>query len=398
MITPAEAHQLISEHLFKPEKETLSFEKTRGRISAEPILADRDLPPFNRVTKDGVALHTASFDLVNREGVIETLRAAGDPQYRLKDPEKAVEIMTGSPLPLGTDAVVMYEEIKREENRILLQEEVTPGQNIHPQGQDAQKGDVLLKAGSRMGSAEIGLLASVGKTELQVHSVPKVAIVATGNELILPHEEPAPHQIRMSNVYSLQAGLEELGIPCSIQIIRDDKELLRQDLASLLEQNDLLICSGGVSKGRYDYLPEVLPELGIQKVFHRVRQKPGKPLWFGADRTKGKVVFALPGNPASTFSNFILYVLPWLRKSLGLETKAERVVMKEHFYNPSDLWRHIQVKLVSVQGQLKAELLTGNGSGDLVSLAQADGLISIPPQSAVEADEPVAYQSFQLIL
>ena len=108
MITPAEAHELISEHLFKPEKETLSFDKTRGRISAEPILADRDLPPFNRVTKDGVALHTASFDLVNREGVIETLRAAGDPQYRLEDPEKAVEIMTGSPLPLGTDAVVMY--------------------------------------------------------------------------------------------------------------------------------------------------------------------------------------------------------------------------------------------------------------------------------------------------
>lgn len=398
MITPAEAHRLIFEHLFKPKKETLSFDKTRGRISAEPILADRDLPPFNRVTKDGVALNTASFDLINKAGEIETLRAAGDPEYQLINPEKAVEIMTGSPLPLGTNAVVMYEEVNREGERILLQEEVKPGQNIHPQGQDAKKGDVLLKAGARMGPAEIGLLASVGKTELQVYSMPKVAVVATGNELVLPHQNPAPHQIRMSNVYSLQAGLEELGIPCSVQIIRDDKELLRQDLAALLEQNDVLLCSGGVSKGRYDYLPEVLPELGIQKVFHRVLQKPGKPLWFGADKSQSKVVFALPGNPASTFSNFTLYVLPWLRKSLGLEGKAETVRMKEGFRNPSDLWRHIQVKLTSEQGQPKAELFTGNGSGDLVSLAQADGLISIPPKSTVEADESVPYQSFQLNL
>jgi molybdopterin molybdotransferase len=398
MISAEKAHQLIEQHAILLPVEKIPFDQSLGRISAEPILADRDLPPFNRVTMDGIALNTAHFDFSNLQGKIEALRAAGEPQYTLQDPSKVVEIMTGSPLPINTDAVVMYEQLTKVGDTIQLKQQVKPNQNIHPQGKDAKKGQVLLDEGRVIGPAELGLLAAVGKTQLEVVRWPKIALLATGNELVAPHERPGAQQIRVSNVYSLQAALKQLGIPSTVHQLQDDAEQLKKNLKQLLESHDVLISSGGVSKGRFDFLPGILPELGIQKVFHRVAQKPGKPLWFGANAQGSKVVFALPGNPASTFANFLLYVVPWLRTSLGLKAQNKLMTLGEPLDNPTDLTRYLRVYLKTTNGRELAFLRQDNGSGDLVSLAQADGLISLSPGQSAGAGEFVPYCAIRPLL
>ena len=398
MINTEKAHQLVQEHLLQLGTEKVPFDRALGRVSAEPILADRDLPPFDRVTMDGIALNTAHFDFSSKSGEIEALRGAGEAQYTLKDPKKVVEIMTGSPLPQNTDAVVMYEQIEKEGGVVRLTEDVKQFQNIHPQGKDAQKGQVLLDKGRVIGAAELGLLAAVGQTELAVLRWPRIALVATGNELVSPYEQPDPQQIRVSNVYSLQAALQNMGIPSTVHHLQDDTEQLKQSFKDLLSTHDLLLCSGGVSKGRFDFLPAILPELGIENVFHRVAQKPGKPLWFGANTTENKVVFALPGNPASTYANFILYVVPWLRASLGLGLDKEEISLGEEMTNTTDLTRYFRVYLKNTKGIKQAFLRQDNGSGDLVSLAQADGLITLAPGQKAVAGERLPYNALNLQL
>lgn len=398
MISTEKAHQLVQKHLLRLGTEKVRFDQALGRVSAEPIRADRDLPPFDRVTMDGIALNTTHFDFNTQEGEIEALRGAGEAQYTLNDPKKVVEIMTGSPLPRNTDAVVMYEQIEKEGRAVRLQEEVKPFQNIHPQGKDAQKGQVLLEKGRVIGAAELGLLAAVGQTELEVIRWPRIALLATGNELVAPHALPEPQQIRVSNIYSLQAALKQLGIPSSVHHLQDDAEQLKKSLKRLIETHDLILSSGGVSKGRFDFLPDILPGLGVKNVFHRVAQKPGKPLWFGANTKENKVVFALPGNPASTFANFLLYVVPWLRSSLGLGAINSEVSLGEPLENTKELTRYLRVYLKTLNGTKQAFLRQDNGSGDLVSLALADGLITLSPGQKAGAGERLPYSALNLQL
>lgn len=398
MISTEKAHQLVQKHLLRLGTERVRFDQALGRVSAEPIRADRDLPPFDRVTMDGIALNTTHFDFNTQEGEIEALRGAGEVQYTLNDPKKVVEIMTGSPLPRNTDAVVMYEQIEKEGRAVRLQEEVKPFQNIHPQGKDAQKGQVLLEKGRVIGAAELGLLAAVGQTELEVIRWPRIALLATGNELVAPHALPEPQQIRVSNIYSLQAALKQLGIPSSVHHLQDDAEQLQKSLKRLIETHDLILSSGGVSKGRFDFLPDILPGLGVKNVFHRVAQKPGKPLWFGANTKENKVVFALPGNPASTFANFLLYVVPWLRSSLGLGAINSEVSLGEPLENTKELTRYLRVYLKTLNGTKQAFLRQDNGSGDLVSLALADGLITLSPGQKAGAGERLPYIALNLQL
>lgn len=395
MISSAEATRLILEHTFSSRTEELPFGESLGRILAEDICADRDFPPFDRVTKDGIALNTDGFDFDKGLCRIEAVVGAGEEQYSLRDASMVVEIMTGAPLPKGTDAVVMYEQLEKNKNGIHLRSSVKRKQNIHPQGQDAKKGQPLLKKGRPIRAAEIGLLASTGHTTVKVYSWPRIVLIATGNELVLPHQTPDVHQIRVSNVYTLQAALKEIGVPAAVEILQDDKTILSERLQTLLKTNDVLICSGGVSKGRFDFLPDIFPQLGIQKVFHRVAQRPGKPLWFGFDKSKQKFVFALPGNPASTYSNFLLYVLPWLRKSFQLPTLERTVIAGEEIQNSLDLTRHIRVQLSEERNTTVAHLVKNNGSGDLVSLTEAQGLVSLLPGQTVPQGSPVPFCPFK---
>ena len=395
MINSEEALKLILTHTLPPEMERIPFGDSLGRILAEDICADRDFPPFDRVTKDGIALNSKEFDFEKGLCEIEAVVGAGEEQYHLQDSKKVVEIMTGAPLPMQTDAVIMYEQLEKNKTGIHLRTDVKSGQNIHAQGQDAKKGQVLLKKGRPIRAAELGLLASTGHTKVGVLKWPKIALVATGNELVLPDQIPALHQIRVSNVYTLKAALHDLGIPSQIEILQDDQKVLSERLQSLLSQNDVLICSGGVSKGRYDFLPEIFPQLGIEKIFHRVAQRPGKPLWFGADGSKQKLVFALPGNPVSTYTCFMLYVLPWIKKSLGLPACNNSICAGEDFQNKLDLTRHIRVHLVEEEGVQKAVEVQNNGSGDLVSLAHSAGLISLKPGQMVPSGSIIPYYPFK---
>ena len=362
-------------------EEKVSFNNAVGRILAEPIFADRDFPPFNRSTKDGIAINYAAIEKGISEFLIEGVSPAGGLQNNLVNTDACIEIMTGAVVPKNGDTVIMYEHIKIENNTAKLLKPVKKGQNVHQKGSDEPKGAVVLNAGLKIGAAEIGVLASVGKTEIVVKKLPKICLISTGNELVAVNDIPKPHQIRQSNSHTLKAALLEEHILADIIHITDDKNTIKIALQNALKQYDVLLLSGGVSKGKYDYLPEVFEEIGVEKVFHKVKQRPGKPFWFGSHKASETTIFAFPGNPASTFANFHVYFKAWLNKSLGLSTTEINVILNEAFENTTDLTRFIRAKATIDSGRLIVSLIQGNGSGDLTSLSKANGFVLFEPNS-----------------
>jgi molybdopterin molybdotransferase len=218
-------------------------------------------------------------------------------------------------------------------------------------------------------------MASVGKSNALAKQLPKVAVISTGDELVDIDQQPLPHQIRRSNSYALLSELKKLHCTPNAMHIRDDEKELSVSLRKALQENDVLILSGGVSKGKFDFVPQVLEGLGIKKLFHRVSQKPGKPFWFGADNNK--TVFALPGNPVSTFMCFHKYVKPWLLKSLGAPADDRSAVLARDFSFPADLTYFLQVKIKNEEGKLMAHPHPGGGSGDFANLKEVDGFLEL---------------------
>ncbi len=393
MISVQEALAIIANHVQDYGTEEVSFIEATGRILKEDIKADRDFPPFNRVAMDGIAIHYSAFDKGIRNYPIENIQAAGSKQLQLQDPEHCIEVMTGAVLPEGTDTVIPYEMIRIEDQIAHITiDEITAFQNIHHQGKDRHLGDVLIKSDTRIGPAEIGVIATVGKAKLQVAKPPKVLILSTGDELVEVEETPLTYQIRRSNSFSLQSLLEQIGIATETVHIRDDKPSLKAKISRFLTSYDVLICSGAVSKGKYDFLPEVFDELGVQKAFHKVAQRPGKPFWFGYSAFSHEVnpskpkqkqdtlVFAFPGNPVSTYVNCLVYFYPWYAASVGLAVKEETVILGEDINFQPHLTYFLQVSIVVKYGHLVAYPIQGNGSGDLASLVQADGFIQLPKE------------------
>ncbi|MDP2089123.1 MAG: molybdopterin molybdotransferase MoeA [Flavobacteriaceae bacterium] len=377
LISVREATSIILNHSQDFGDEMVELTKSLNRILKEPIDADRDFPPFNRVSMDGIAICKASFDKGLRSFYIENIQAAGSEQLSLKNIENCIEAMTGAILPKNTDAVIPYEQITIENGVATIHlDDVKYLNNIHPQGFDQKKGTLLIDKNTLIGSAEMGVLATVGKSTVLVVKQPKIAIISTGNELVNVDENPKPHQIRKSNVYSVLALLNNLNLNASIFHINDDKNVLLKEINQILMDFDVLIFSGGVSKGKFDYLPEVLTDLGVEKHFHRVQQKPGKPFWFGAKESK--TIFAFPGNPVAAFLNFIKYFKPWYLKSMELNFENQsRAVLEEDFIFKADLTYFLQVKITNKKGILYAKPITGNGSADLVNLIDADGFLEL---------------------
>ncbi|MEO1628822.1 MAG: molybdopterin molybdotransferase MoeA, partial [Bacteroidota bacterium] len=252
-------------------------------------------------------------------------------------------------------------------------------QNVHRKGMDRQKGELLAASGKKMSPAEVGLAATVGKAQLLVSRLPSVVVISTGDELVEVNQQPLPHQIRRSNIHRLVAGLKPFGIKAEQRHLKDDLEEVIEELSQLLEAFDVLILSGGVSKGKYDYVPEALDRLKVEKLFHRVKQRPGKPFWFGV-APSGARVFALPGNPVSSFMCSCRYMLPWLRASLGQHpVRRWKATLASDIHFKPDLTYFAQVKLsTNEQGVLEAEPIEGNGSGDLANLVEADGFLELP--------------------
>lgn len=357
--------------------EEIPFLNSVGRILKEDIVADRDFPPFNRVSMDGIAIDFDTFQKGQREFLIEGIQPAGSPQISLQNKENCVEVMTGAMLPKNTNTVIRYEDVEIEKGIVKIQiDEVKNLQNIHQKGKDRKAGEVLIQQNTIISAAEIGVLATVGKSNVKVAKQPKIMIISTGDELVGVDETPEAHQIRRSNVFTLVSLLERINIPSEIDHITDDKPVLKQKIATYLQKYDVLLFSGAVSKGKFDFLPEVFDELGVEKLFHRVSQRPGKPFWFG--QTKTCKLFAFPGNPNSTFVNSLAYFYPWYYKSVGIETQEETAILKEDVTFKPNLTYFLQVKLSDKFGHLLATPIQGNGSGDLASLVNADAFIQLP--------------------
>lgn len=368
--------------------ESIPFVSAAGRVLRETVTADRPFPPFNRVTMDGIAIHFDSFERGQRIFGLEGLAAAGMPQLQLANFADCMEVMTGAVLPDCTDTVIPYEHLETATHegfrRFTILKEVEKGQNIHREGSDAAAGKVLLEAGIRIGAAETGVLATVGKTQVKVSRLPRIALVATGNELVPVSATPENHQLRISNIYSLRAALLELGMEPEIVHLQDDVPHIQEALTALVKRTDVLICTGAVSAGRFDHLPGVLQLLGAQQVFHTVQQRPGKPLLF-CTFPDGPVVFALPGNPVSGFMCYYRYVQPWLKACLQAAGAArEYAVLEEEVIFDKPMEYYLPVKLYpQASGQLSAKPIPYHGSGDLASLLQADAFIVLPAAQQV---------------
>ena len=372
--------------------EEIPFLKSVGSILKEEIFADRDFPPFNRVSMDGIVIDFAAFANGQRAFKIEGIQAAGSEQITLLDSENCIEVMTGAVLPNNANTVIRYEDVAIDNGIATITIDIiSKGQNIHTKGKDGKSGALLIQKNTIISAAEIGVLATVGKSVVKVARQPKVMIVSTGDELVGVAEMPLAHQIRRSNVFTLVSLLERLNIPSETAHITDDKPILKAKIAAYLKAYDVLLFSGAVSKGKYDFLPEVFEELGVEKRFHKVAQRPGKPFWFGyaaalsmmhqggsENRDKKTIVFGFPGNPISTFVNCLAYFYPWYYKSVGLEVKEETAILAKDVSFKPNLTYFLQVKLTSEKGQLMAYPIVGNGSGDLASLVKADAFIQLP--------------------
>ena len=380
MTTVEEAAQIVIENKASFGIETVLIQDALGRILQENLCADRPFPPFDRVTMDGIAIDFSQYKNGQRTFKIEAVSPAGKPQGILSNPENCIEVMTGTTLPSGANTVIRYEDLKILEDHatITAEAEVIEAQNVHYKGQDRTQNEVIVPIGLVISPAEIGVAASIGKPSILVSKRPKAVVISTGDELVEVNQQPLPHQIRTSNGYAIQAALLRWGVEAEQLHLIDDKELLENELARCLEIYDVIIFSGGVSAGKFDYVPTALEKLNVKKLFHKVAQRPGKPFWFGKSQNH-KAVFALPGNPVSTFMCLHRYFKPWLDASQGIETKHTVATLNKDVPFKADLTYFLQVRLTQNEnGQYEATPITGNGSGDLANLADADAFMELP--------------------
>ncbi len=395
LISQKAALSLLLEQCFDWGTESIPFALAGGRVVRQPIFPDRPQPPFDRVMMDGIAIHYPSYAKGQRFFRIDGLQAAGDSPKKLIKLDYCREIMTGAALPEGASTVIPYEVLKASNDGFLLEEGVQDGKNIHRKGSDLDpdlslgsghltdpSAKPLVEAGRLIHIGLIGMLASFGYTRVVVSRLPKCVIISTGDELVEINEKPLDYQIRRSNVYQIAYLLQSLGIQASLPHLPDDPAVMKQQLKKLLAENDLVILSGGVSKGKKDYVPILLQEQGIRSLFHGVAQRPGKPLWAGRD--EDTMVFGLPGNPISSLLSALAYVLPFIRKNIQQNERTTFAVLgQDHDFSPP-LTQFLAVRLESQanNGQLVASPVKQQGSGDGSSLLHTDGFLILPADRA----------------
>lgn len=382
MISPADAEAAIRQRAPRLSAAPVPLQSLAGRILRERIVATRDQPPFDRVTMDGVAFAMASFEAGRRAFRIGGTQAAGAAPLTLANVDECLEVMTGAVAPRGCDCVIPVEKIAVREGVAHLADDAAParGLNIHARGIDVRRGDALLEPGVRLGPAEAAVVASNGLTHARVTRSPHIAVVSTGDELVEPGQPVADWQIHRSNAYAVLCALERRGFrSLNDDHLPDDPATLRSRLRAHLEANDVLILSGGVSMGRFDYVPQVLAELGVSVIFHKVSQRPGKPMWFGVG-ANGKAVYALPGNPVSTLVCLVRYVLPGLDVALGAPAdQAEQVALLDEFEVKPALTIFTPARAVAQGDRRGLTLHPTQGSGDFTSLVGTDGFVELPP-------------------
>lgn len=347
----------------------------RGRILARDARSDRPSPPFDRVCMDGYALRAGDV----RAGVelaVQGVVKAGEPRRALADGAGCLEVMTGSVLPGGCDAVVAVERTERiSEDRVrILPESVGIGDNVHRMGRDRRSGDVVVASGTRLGPCEIAALASVGVVRPEVVDGWRIAVVSTGDELVAPDQVPLGHQIRQSNAWGVAALLERsgFGVP-EVLHLSDEPVSLGRELSALVERVDLLVLSGGVSMGRFDLVPSTLEAIGVRNLLHGIAQQPGGPIWMGVLATGG-VVAGLPGNPVSALVCLRRHVVPILERSAGLAVSGRRVELACPLKRAKAKTRFVPVAL---DDEFRARPVHVDGSGDWAGLVGSDGFVQV---------------------
>jgi molybdopterin molybdotransferase len=382
MISPSQAEHLIEQQLTCLPIESLPLVQCVGAVLRENIYAERDHPPFDRVSMDGIAIDSAALAAGRREFLIQGVQAAGDAPLTLSSSQHAIEIMTGAVLPQGCDAVVPVEQIRIAAGRASINEgvKVVSRANVHSRGSDCLQGTALLQAGIRLGAPEIAIAAGAGMARIRVSAEPTISVISTGNELIEPGDPIEPHQIRRSNVYGIVAALRRRGLQrIADDHLPDDLDLLRRRLRVHLDTHDVVILSGGVSMGKFDLVPQALADLGVREVFHKVSQRPGKPMWFGI-APSGTAVFALPGNPVSTLVCLARYVVPGLYAAMGESTRMiEKIALSESVTVTAPLTYFMPVEIsIDEWGRPWAAPRPTNGSGDYAALSATDGFVELP--------------------
>jgi len=361
------------------------LEQCIGQTLRQDVYAERDNPPFDRVCMDGIAIDSGAFARGVRRYRIQALQPAGAPALTLGDPGNALEVMTGAILPRGTDCVIPLEEYELSDGVVSLKADIrgNPYRNVQRRGEDSQPGVPMLMAGVRLGGPEIGVAASAGLATLRVTRQPRLMVISTGDELIEPGQPIAEHQVRRSNAYAVVAelrgrGLEQIGN----DHIADDERSLRERLTLHLAERDVLIVSGGISKGKFDLVPKVLEELGVEEVFDQVAQRPGMPMRFGVGRG-GQLVFGLPGNPVSTLICLVRYVVPAIAAAMSSARTPPQplpLAAPAKFYRTMTYFVPVAVQH-DARGGVAALPRPPNGPGDFLALAGTDGFIELPPRS-----------------
>jgi molybdopterin molybdotransferase len=384
VLTFDEARRTVEDHASRIApggNETLDLLHAAGRVLAEPITANRDIPPFPRSTRDGYAVRVADLaTLPTRLKVIGEIKAGPVQIASALNPGEAYSIMTGAPVPQGADAVVMVEYTSPHDDLVEITKAVASGESIVAQGTEAKRASLLLDQGTRLNEADIALAASVGKSRLQVFVRPRVAVLTTGDEIVEIDVEPGPTQIHNSNTYSLAVQIQKAGgVPVLLPIAPDEPRRLRQLIEEGL-QSDLLIMTGGVSMGRYDLVEQVLADSQAEFFFTGAKIQPGKPVVFG--RVAKKYFFGLPGNPISTMVTFELFARPMLEALSGMSPRPLTFMharLKSDIRIKTGLTRFLPAIVSGKYEDSLAEPVSWQGSGDIAARARANCYIVIPP-------------------
>ena len=412
LISVTQAENIIRQHLTTAAVEIVPLSKAQGRYLREDILADRALPPFDRVMMDGIAIAHASFASGNTRFPITGTQAAGTPALTLENADSCIEVMTGCVLPQGCDCVIPIEQIDLSENTASLHSDAKPQakQHIHSAGSDTTAGEILLSSGQVLNAAELAIAASVGATDLSVSALPRILIITTGDELVAPEATPLPHQIRRSHATALEALISgmKLGTVASLHIA-DDPEALKEKITEALPAHDIIIFTGGISKGKYDYVAPVLSELLGSPHFHGIAQRPGKPMAFwthkpnndpttraddgaaeGREKCKRaiaddgaaegreeckRLIFAHPGNPVSVMACAARYLIPSLIEILsGRNPTPQQLPATGGFHCPTHFTGLIPCRI----NNGRIQLVPASNSGNFLALAATDGIAQLP--------------------
>ena len=373
MITFEKAYEIVINSAFHTGTETIPFTNSLNRVLSGNVVSDIDMPPFNKASVDGFACRKSDID--RDLEIIETIPAGKSPEKILSE-NQCSRIMTGAPVPAGADCVVMVEDTEIIGSGMVRFKGVFNKENIAWSGEDVKSGDIVLRSGMIIKPQDIAVMALAGYTSVIVSRMPSVAVISSGSELVEPSEKPGKSQIRNTNAYQLLAQLERSGGTGRYYgIARDDEEETFRVISKAISENDIVLITGGVSMGDFDFVPAVLERAGVRILFTRVAIQPGKPTTFGVH--KKAIVFGLPGNPVSSFTVFELLVKPMIYRMMSCKWTPNDILlpMKEEFSRKlTDRMAFIPVSITSDRYVIPVEF---HGSAHISSLSGADGIISL---------------------